>query len=510
MGLQPSGLRVLGRLRLSVASDESTAIERQREVITSWAEANGHTVVGWAEDIISGGVNPFDTKQFGDWLKNQAAEFDVIATWRLDRLCRNAIRLNVLIKWCLDHDKTLVSCSESIDIGTPVGRLIANVIGFLAEGEREAMRERQVSSRGKLRSASRWPGGKPPYGYQIADSPNGVGKVLVIDPLAHKVVRRIVDAVLAGVPLSRIVGDLNREGVVSPADHHRVCNGQEDTGSPWRTGPLKHLLLSPTLVGYAHLGGVTVWDDQNNPVVMAAEPLVTDDEKELIAEALAQAEGAPRERGLPAALIGISTCYFCGTPLTTTRQSKTVKGGVIKHYVYYRCPIACSSLIPAEDAEALAEDTFMRELGDRDVTKRVWVRGNQNAISLRRAVAAFDDLSKTAGMMTSRTAKDRLQRRLAALDAQIAELESTPIREGRYEDRPTGEKYRDLWNRETDPVARRDLLKLSEITFRIAVTTGGSRRSKTDGGSWYVDVRSPYGIDEAAVAAERQRWGVPG
>ena len=32
--------------------------------------------------------------------------------------------------------------TESIDLGTPVGRLIANVLAFLAEGELEAIRGR--------------------------------------------------------------------------------------------------------------------------------------------------------------------------------------------------------------------------------------------------------------------------------------------------------------------------------------------------------------------------------
>ena len=236
-------MRVLGRLRLSVASDESTSIERQREVVTAWAGANGHNVVGWAVDIdVSGSVDPFDTPQLGDWLNHRADEFDVLACWKLDRLSRNSIRLNSLFGWCIDHGKTVVSTSESIDLATGPGRLIAYVIGFLAEGELEAMRERQLSSRRKLREAARWPGGKPPYGYQSVDNPDGYGKVLAIDAPAAAVVRRIVDAVLDGVPLSRVADELNRDGVVSPADHYRVCTGGEDSGSPWRTGPMRHLL----------------------------------------------------------------------------------------------------------------------------------------------------------------------------------------------------------------------------------------------------------------------------
>jgi site-specific DNA recombinase len=150
-----------------VATDESTSIARQREVITAWAEASGHTVVGSAEDSdVSGSVDPFDAPQLGTWLNNRADEFDVIATWKLDRISRNAIKLNKLFGWCLDHGKTVVSSSESIDLGTPVGRLIANVIAFLAEGELEAIRERTIRSRRKLRESSRWAGGRPPYGYR--------------------------------------------------------------------------------------------------------------------------------------------------------------------------------------------------------------------------------------------------------------------------------------------------------------------------------------------------------
>jgi site-specific DNA recombinase len=155
-------MRVLGRLRLSRSTEESTSIERQRELIQSWTDSNGHTLVGFAEDIdVSGSIDPFETPQLGRWLNNRAPDFDVICAWTLDKLGRNAIQLNKLFGWCLDHDKTVVSCREAIDLSTPVGRLIANVIAFLAEGELEAIRERQRSSRNKLRELGRWPGGKP-------------------------------------------------------------------------------------------------------------------------------------------------------------------------------------------------------------------------------------------------------------------------------------------------------------------------------------------------------------
>lgn len=442
-------------------------------MISAWAEVNDHTVVGWAEDVdVSGSIDPFDTPNLGDWLNNRADAFDVIAVWKLDRLSRNSIKLNKLFGWCIEHDKAVVSCSEAIDLGTPVGRLIANVIGFLAEGELEAMRERQLSSRRKLRQAARWGGGKPPYGYRAVDGPNG-GKVLEIDPHAHKVVRRIVDAVLAGTSITRICNELNRDGVVSPVDHVRVCRGEEDTGSPWRPMALKWLLLSPTLVGHSHLGGVTTRDEEGNPVLMCSTPLVTDDERELIAAELARSQGGPRERSAPGLLSGIALCWFCETPLSSSRDRKTLATGEVRHYGYYRCPNSCTPLVPMETADEELERVLLNAFGDEPVTERQWVAGDSNEADLKAAVAAFDELTATAGLMTSKTARERLRGQLEALDARIAELESVPSREGRYEDRPTGETYRQALDRTAgDSEARRTLLKRIGVGLRLGVADG--------------------------------------
>jgi hypothetical protein len=80
-------MRVLGRLRLSRSTKESTSIERQREIIQQWADANDYTVVGWAEDLdVSGSLDAFETPELGKWLSDRAPEWDIVAAWKLDRL----------------------------------------------------------------------------------------------------------------------------------------------------------------------------------------------------------------------------------------------------------------------------------------------------------------------------------------------------------------------------------------------------------------------------------------
>src|ERR1700722_5533135 len=86
-------VRVLGRIRLSRATDESTSPERQREVIETWAAQHDHEMIGWAEDRdVSGSVDPFDAPALGPWLADDRKhEWDIVAAWKLDRLGRDAI-----------------------------------------------------------------------------------------------------------------------------------------------------------------------------------------------------------------------------------------------------------------------------------------------------------------------------------------------------------------------------------------------------------------------------------
>lgn len=504
-------LRVLGRTRLSVDTDESTSIERQREAIQQWAAAGGHTVVGWAEDIsVSGSVDPFDTPQLGEWLNHRAPEWDVLCAWKLDRLGRNAIQLSRLFGWSQDHDKSVVSCSESIDLGTWAGRMLAGVIAGLAEGELEAIRERGRSSRAKLRQTARWPGGKPPYGYRSIPNPDGPGRVLEIDPEAHRVVRRIVDTVVDGGSITRLATELNAEGVLAPADYHRSAQGKPGpfTGK-WHVSPMRQMLRNKALRGFAHHHGETVRDEHGNPVQLA-EPLVDLDEWELIQAHLDRIQQSRKgtRRFMNSPLTGVVVCLRCEEPMfhdrnTVKREAKAYGGkkasqddsGKISYeYRYYRCR-SCNGMIPAEDLETLAEESFLAEVGELEVRERVWVPGDSHEAELREAVTALDELTAAAGRMTSATAKQRLQRQLDSLDARIAELEQAPKREARWEYRPTGQTYRHVWESlGSDVDARRELLVRSGITLAAKIDVEGGNRSKSNLGAFTAEIRVPEEI----------------
>ncbi len=515
-------LRVLGRLRLSRSTDESTSIERQREIVQQWADANGHTVVAWAEDLdVSGSVDPFDTPELGTWLAARAGEWDILAAWKLDRLGRNAIQLSRLFGWCQEHGKTLVSCSESIDLGSWAGRMLASVIAGLAEGELEAIRERQRSSRAKLRESARWPGGKAPYGYRAVPHPESAGWTLVVDKPAAAIVRRIVSGVIDGNPISRIAEELTREGAYTPARYyaalrasevpitaHSPQGGASSDGTRWQTTAIRNMLRSRALLGYAHHRGETVRDDDGNPVQMA-EPLISTDDWELLQSALDRVRDSHRSRPAEAGpLSGVVVCHLCDGPLHhDVNRVKRGKG----EYRYYKCPRGCGKKIPADILLELAEEAFLYDFGQTEVRERVWVSGDSREKELRETITSLDELSAAAGRAQSATAKQRLQRQLDALDAKLVELESAPRREARWEYVPTGQTYGAVWAA-ADPGGKRDLLVKSGITIAAAITGVEGKRSGSNAGALHVEIRSPAPFDEAKAAAaaeERRKWGVP-
>lgn len=224
-------MRVLGRVRLSRAYDESTSVERQRELIEKWAEDNDHTVVGWAEDLdVSGSVDPFQTPQLGDWLNHREHEWDILVAWKLDRIARRAVPLHRIFGYCEEKDKTLVCISDNIDLSTWVGRLVASVIAGVAEGELEAIRERTKASHRKLRELGRWPGGRPAYGYKAVENIDGPGWSLVHDDESSENVRLMIDRTLAGDTLEMIADHLTENNVPTPADHVRIRQGEGAQG----------------------------------------------------------------------------------------------------------------------------------------------------------------------------------------------------------------------------------------------------------------------------------------
>lgn len=121
----------------------------QQPDLERWAAAQDTPVV-WYRDKFTG-----KTMDRPGWSKLQAAvERGAVASvlvWRLDRLGRTAKGLTALFVDLQERGVGLVSLREGIDLATPAGRMMANMLASVAQFETECRAERVLAGQAAAR-----------------------------------------------------------------------------------------------------------------------------------------------------------------------------------------------------------------------------------------------------------------------------------------------------------------------------------------------------------------------
>lgn len=130
----------------------------QEPDLKRWAEANCDQPVLWYRDKFTG-----KSMDRPGWNKLQAAiergEVGLVVCWRLDRLGRTAKGLTALFADLSERKVNLVSLKDGLDLSTPAGRLMANVLASVAQFETEVRAERVLAGQAAARAAGRTWGG---------------------------------------------------------------------------------------------------------------------------------------------------------------------------------------------------------------------------------------------------------------------------------------------------------------------------------------------------------------
>ena len=88
-------------------------------------------------------------------------EGDVLVVTKLDRLARSVRDLCNIVDRLKAKKVALHILSLGIDTGTPTGKLMLNLLGSIAEFEREIMLERQRESVQRAKSENKYKGRDP-------------------------------------------------------------------------------------------------------------------------------------------------------------------------------------------------------------------------------------------------------------------------------------------------------------------------------------------------------------
>lgn len=127
-------MALLGYTRISTVHQDD---ELQRDALLKAGVQSSHIY----SDVISG-TKEAKTRPGMQKLLGFARPGDTIVVWRVDRLGRSLLDVLSTVHGLREQDIAVQSISDGIDPSTPTGRLMLNMLGTLAEYERELIVER--------------------------------------------------------------------------------------------------------------------------------------------------------------------------------------------------------------------------------------------------------------------------------------------------------------------------------------------------------------------------------
>jgi DNA invertase Pin-like site-specific DNA recombinase len=138
--------RAVAYLRVSTdeQADSGAGLDAQMAAIEAAATARGWDLVAVHTDAgVSGGIAPTSRPALCDALAMlDGGNADVLVVAKSDRLARSVVGLVELLDRADRADWSLVVLDSDVDTSTAAGRLVASMIGCVAEWERRVISER--------------------------------------------------------------------------------------------------------------------------------------------------------------------------------------------------------------------------------------------------------------------------------------------------------------------------------------------------------------------------------
>lgn len=175
----------------------------------------------------------------------RAKKCDVVLVLKIDRLSRSLKHLLMIFEELEKHEVSLMSLQENLDFRGPMGRLVFQIFGSIAQFERELIKGRTVM--GKLASAEmgNYTGTHVPYGYKAVLNSNGKGKKLEIDKEEREWVTKIYDwYIYEGLGDGQVAERLNQREV--PKGKAALPRFR---GTEWSEKYVKTILTNPIYRG---------------------------------------------------------------------------------------------------------------------------------------------------------------------------------------------------------------------------------------------------------------------
>ena len=141
-----------------------------------------------------------------------------IVCYKLDRISRKMSDLTNMIDFLNKYDVALLISSNNLNTKDSNSKMMIQMLGMIAEFERDIITERITDNLEELAKDGRWMGGIPPTGYGTERSKYGRGKsknaftYLVTIPEEKRLIQKVFEAFLSTRSYNQAAKKLNEEG----------------------------------------------------------------------------------------------------------------------------------------------------------------------------------------------------------------------------------------------------------------------------------------------------------
>jgi len=359
-------------------ASEGYSISAQLQTLRQYAHMYGWKI---GEEYVDEGISGKNIKGRPAMQKLAAdvekGKFQAILVWKISRLSRNMLDTLKLLDKFEKYGIKFISYSENFDTGSPIGRLVVQLMASISELERNTLSENVKLGMRQRALEGSWNGGSL-LGYDT------VKKRLVINEKEAEIVKLIYHMYAKGNGLRAISNHLNKEGCRTKRNHHFSINS------------IATILDNITYNGKISWLKVENWDTKRrkgkNP-----SPIVVDGKHEAIISnelwSVVQARRKSkafkqRQSNEPFLLSGLLRCPDCKQGMVPSITTYTRKDGTKRKHRYYVCgnfhnkgSSACkANSIKANEAEDLVIGRIKTLLSKKKMLNKMLHDVNLNSV----------------------------------------------------------------------------------------------------------------------------------
>ncbi|MDO4648456.1 MAG: recombinase family protein [Eubacteriales bacterium] len=208
--------------RKSIVTHKGDSISNQEEYCKEYAKLHLNLPADYEYDIYEDeGKSGYysDRPDFQRMIHDvERGKIRAIVCYKLDRISRRMSDLTAMINFLNKYNCALLISSNNLNTQDSNSKMMIQMLGMIAEFERDILTERITDNLSELAKDGRWMGGIPPTGFTTERSKYGTGKrktaftYLVPIPEEVELVKHIFEVFLSTRRLTTTKNILNKEG----------------------------------------------------------------------------------------------------------------------------------------------------------------------------------------------------------------------------------------------------------------------------------------------------------